>query len=375
MICIHNKISCSPSTLWLSVFVADRYVCSHHFEPELLELVAVSSLLVASGVHDSDPITSHTCAYQTKGLFTRTEIQEFSKELLCNFSIDTIVTTLQKIDGYLEIISSNPLILGALEKYQISVDLLRSLAYFHAERNLYDPVVAWQKPNLFAISSLKTAIITAFLNQNTTPSTLSSPQSTSIDSSNECLNTSSSQDEYQSDIDFIPLSTSTTCESPVVDVERFEKKKCLQEIIENLTEISGEDAHSIRETAILIAKNVNSDFYLTLHPSSPFDPQLLFGSGKSSQKRNSPGSSPRNIKTERSFSDTQLFTFEQSSKDYNQNLQTLSPTLNLCLPSSRTRSATTGLIYGLKASQSILRDKYSQMRYHRVADIVIPLFD
>jgi hypothetical protein len=401
VICIHNKISSSPATLWLAVLLADRYICEKSVDVATIDLIAVSSLFLASDVHDQNPIPSRVCQYQTKGIYTRIEIEEFSNELSFGLPVDkALVTALQEIDAYLLTLSAHPRVLRSLQKYDISLDFIRCLAYFHAERNLLDPYIAWQKPNLFAISSLKTAFLTAFFNQNmnTTPSVRS--PSNSVDSAVEgMLLASSSLDE--SDDYFIPLldpypmvtrSTSTsdasTTSGAADQCNSDPKRRCVEEIIQILSEISGESFEIIQETSLLIAKNVNTDFYLTLHPSSPvFEPNTFLTpvpcstQGRAAKRMSgSPSPSPRHIVVaSRSLSDTHIPSYEPPGKTTSATGTPQTPPppppLNPTGTPSRSRSVSNGVVYGLKAWPSILREKYSQPRYHRVADIVVPLFE
>jgi hypothetical protein len=425
VIYLHNKISSSPSTLWLSLLLVDRYICEKNVDVSLLQLIAVSSLLLASGVHDSNPITARTCRYETKGIFSLSEIEEFSNKLSFGLPIDTtVVTAIQEIDAYLQTLSAHPRVLSALQKYEISLDLIRYLAYFHAERNLFDPNIAWQRPNLFAISSLKTAFLCAFLNPNPNTSPSVRSPSNSVDSAVEgILLASSSLDENDEDY-FIPLqdpypyrSASNSDASATSGGEQLNsdpKRRCVDEMIQLLSEISGESLDNIQEISLFIAKNVNSDFYLTLHPSSPlvFEPNTFMSplscaaQGRAKRMSASPGPSPRHIVIpHRSFSDTHIPSYEPQGKAKTTPTAATTPTTPTATPTptptlppitipsmnptgtrtrtgtgtgtetpSRTRSVSHG-IYGLGACRSTLRDKYSQPRYHRVADMVVPLFD
>jgi hypothetical protein len=393
VISIHGKTSASPATLWLGVFVADQYIWENKSDlndDEAQQLIAVSSLLIASEVHDPpNPINCHVCAYlMKKGPLTKPQIEIFSNDLRTKrLANPSIVTAIQHIDVYLQAIFTHAFISSSLEKYEIPTDLIRSLAYFHAERNLFDPSIAWQKPNLVAIASLKTAFFSAFLNPN--PPAARSP-SNSIDSSAELISIlSSSQDEFHCETDFIPLSDALSTRSTSLSDASFRsarsesadpKRSCLEEIIDLLAEISCEESHLIHETSVLIAKNVNSDFCLILHPSSPqFDPNMLLSPApqlaKSIRKGRSPSPSLQPIAATRSLSETHLPTVNRAPTE----AQPPPPARLAMNPPigfpSRTRSVSAGYIYGLKAYPSVVREKYSQMRFHRVADIVIPLFE
>jgi hypothetical protein len=435
IISFHSKIASSTPTLWLAVFIADQYIWENrcNLDDRKEQLIAASSILIASRIHDQNPINSHACSYRLKRSLTREEIEEFSDQLSSNRPIDpTIVTAIQQIDIYLQACFTHSFISQALEKYDISSELIRWLAHFHAERNLFDPFIAWQKPNLFAIGSLETAFITAFLY----PTTPARSPSNSIDSTTPeiiaCA--SSSQDP---DDEFIPLdmmngrtafeghfrfstrasdvsvissrtasdatlissrtasdatwissrtasdatgmssrnTTRTASDASFIPDASFKsvrsessdpKMCCLDEIIQLLSEMSGESVRLIHDSALIITKNVNSDFHLALHPASQqLEPNLFSPVAQATARGRRGGLSPillaPTISVVRSQSETILHT------------STPTPTTG-AIP-TRGRASSTGYIYGLKACQSILRDKYSQSRYLRVAEKVIPNFD
>lgn len=385
---MHSKIvSSTPETLWLAVYLADRFICCEkNVDVAMVDLIAVSSLCHASNIYDRDSPPLRGFPYLTKGYRSRREIEEFSSQFLLEIPIDK--TVIQEIEVYLQTLSTDhPQVWTSLQKYDISIDLIRSFASFHAERNLFDPYIAWQRPKLFAISALKTAFLSAFSSQNLNPTPSVRSPSNSVDSMLEgMILTSSSLDGY--DDYFTPLRDPITRPASISDASATSgnadsdaKKTCAEEILQILSEISGESFEMMEETSLLIAKNVNSDFYFTLHPSSPvFEPNTFMSPSPSTQgratkkKSGSPGPSPRHIVVAaRSFSDTHIPSAESQEI----------PTPTPCTPStpdptgtsSRSKSVSNGVIYGLKACQSALREKYSQPRYFRVANIVVPIFE
>lgn len=129
---VHLKFKLVPETLYLTINLIDRYLEKKEVSRPKLQLIGVTSLLIASKYEEIYPPELRDLVYICDRAYTRTEVS-----LKPNYTIPSLFTCLSH---YLQIIEMEENILKTLE-YQITIPsahafLVRYLKAAHADKRI-----------------------------------------------------------------------------------------------------------------------------------------------------------------------------------------------------------------------------------------------
>ena len=148
---VHNKFKLQPQTLWLSVNILDRYLEKIQILRTKLQLVGISSLLIASKYEEIYPPEVKDCVYITDNAYDRQEILLMETTILTSLEYRiTVPTGYHFLTRYLNCIQAS--------------DRTRNLASYYAERNLQESDMLCVPPHKFAAAAVYAAL--AQQNQN-----------------------------------------------------------------------------------------------------------------------------------------------------------------------------------------------------------------
>jgi hypothetical protein len=144
MLDVHSIFKLETTTLWLSVNILDRYLMNVKVGRARLQLVGISSVLIACKYEEKTPPEVDDCIKITDEAYLREELLEMEKEILIALNYDIMVPT-----GY-----------TFLTRYLNAIDaseLTRNLASYYAERNLQEIDSLHQAPHLMAAAAIYAA--------------------------------------------------------------------------------------------------------------------------------------------------------------------------------------------------------------------------
>jgi G2/mitotic-specific cyclin-B, other len=142
---VHYKFKLQGSTLWLCVNILDRYLESVPTLRADLQLVGVSSLLIACKFEEIYPPEVRDCVYITDYAYTREQVLSMESKILRQLDYQICVPT-----GY-------HFMMRYLNSLNAS-DQLRHLSFYYAERNLQEYDMLNCPPNQFAAAALFAAL-------------------------------------------------------------------------------------------------------------------------------------------------------------------------------------------------------------------------
>ena len=142
---VHAKFRLDPATLHLCVHILDRFLSVQEVSRRRVQLVAVTSLLLASKYEEIYPPMVKDCVYVTDKAYTREEILEMETEILAklNFSISE-PTGYPFLQRFLFLANATP--------------LMESAANYYMDRMLQEPDYLTHRPSLFAAAAVCLAI-------------------------------------------------------------------------------------------------------------------------------------------------------------------------------------------------------------------------
>lgn len=142
---VHSKFRLDPATLHLCVHILDRYLSLQEVSRNQLQLVAVTSLLLASKYEEIYPPMIKDCVYVTDRAYSREDILEMESEILNKLKFNISEPT-----GY-PFLRRFLFITGA-------TPLMETAAHYYMDRMLQEPEYLQHRPSLFAASAVCLAI-------------------------------------------------------------------------------------------------------------------------------------------------------------------------------------------------------------------------
>lgn len=142
---VHSKFRLDPATLHLCVHIFDRFLSVQEVSRRRVQLVAVTSLLLASKYEEIYPPMIKDCVYVTDRAYSREDILEMESEILTklNFNISE-PTGYPFLRRFLFITHATP--------------LMEIAAHYYMDRMLQEPDYLKHRPSLFAASAVCLAI-------------------------------------------------------------------------------------------------------------------------------------------------------------------------------------------------------------------------
>lgn len=142
---VHYKFKLQGSTLWLCINVLDRYLENVQTLRADLQLVGVSSLLIACKFEEIYPPEVRDCVYITDYAYTREQVLSMETKILKQLDYQICVPTGHHfMTRYLNSLNAS--------------DQLRYLSFYYAERNLQEYDMLNSPPNQFVAAALFAAL-------------------------------------------------------------------------------------------------------------------------------------------------------------------------------------------------------------------------
>lgn len=142
---VHFKFRLQSPTLWLCINILDRFLSLKLIVRNRLQLLGVSSLLIACKFEEIFPPEIQDCVYITDRAYSKEEILTMEQLILQTLDYQLCIPTgFHFLTRYLNLINAS--------------EILRSLTFYYAERNLQEPSALIFKPSLFAAGALYAAL-------------------------------------------------------------------------------------------------------------------------------------------------------------------------------------------------------------------------
>ncbi|GAX11089.1 cyclin A [Fistulifera solaris] len=142
---VHAKFRLDPATLHLCVHIFDRFLSVQQVSRGRVQLVAVTSLLLASKYEDIYPPQIKDCVYVTDRAYSRDDILEMESEILAKLDFKISEPTgYPFLRRFLFISKATP--------------LMETAAHYYMDRMLQEPDYLKHRPSLFAASAVCLAI-------------------------------------------------------------------------------------------------------------------------------------------------------------------------------------------------------------------------
>lgn len=121
---VHLKFKLVPESLYLTVNLIDRYLEKEQVNRQKLQLVGVTSMLIACKYEEIYPPIVKDFVYITDNAYTKEEILEMERRMLqvLDFNIQ-ITSSFRFLERYVKIAKADPLIFN-LSRYLIELSLL-----------------------------------------------------------------------------------------------------------------------------------------------------------------------------------------------------------------------------------------------------------
>ncbi len=144
---VHYRFKFSASTLWVTVNLLDRYLeKNNEITRQKLQLVGVTTLLIACKECGDYPLEVHDCVYITDFAYVEKDITTMEVDILASLDYNTSVPTgYYFLCHYLDSINANR--------------TLRNLVFFYAERNLQEYDMLNVIPHHFCAAALYAALV------------------------------------------------------------------------------------------------------------------------------------------------------------------------------------------------------------------------
>jgi len=142
---VHYKFKLQPGTLWLCINILDRFLEQMPTLRSDLQLVGVSSLLIACKFEEIYPPEVRDCVYITDYAYTREQVLAMEFKILKQLDYQICVPT-----GYH--------FLTRYLNFMNAPDQLRNLTFYYAERNLQEYDMLSYRPHQFAAAALFAAL-------------------------------------------------------------------------------------------------------------------------------------------------------------------------------------------------------------------------
>jgi G2/mitotic-specific cyclin-B, other len=143
---VHFKFRLQTPTLWLCVNIMDRYLSAQLLPRNHLQLLGVSSLLIACKFEEIFPPEVQDCVYITDRAYSKAEVLQMEKLILHTLDYQLCVPTgFTFLMRYLNLIHAS--------------EVIKYLSFYYAERNLQEPDSLNIKPSLLAAGAVYAALV------------------------------------------------------------------------------------------------------------------------------------------------------------------------------------------------------------------------
>jgi len=142
---VHMKFRLTPETLYLCVNIIDRYCCHADIDRKKLQLVGVTSLLIACKYEEIYPPEVRDCVYITDRAYTRQEVLDMEQDIVKNLKFKLTVPT-----GY-------PFLVRFLTIIDAS-DLIKYTANYYMERTLQHYIFVEYRQSIVAAAAVCLAL-------------------------------------------------------------------------------------------------------------------------------------------------------------------------------------------------------------------------
>ena len=149
---VHTKFRLVPETLYLCINILDRYCKMVQIRRSKLQLVGVTSLLIACKYEEIYPPEVRDCVFITDRAYTSSEVLDMEQDIVhrLGFKI-TVPTAYPFLRRFLSMINAS-----ALTKHAAS---------YYTERTLQEHDMLFYKPSLICIAAVVLAVNNADLSQ------------------------------------------------------------------------------------------------------------------------------------------------------------------------------------------------------------------
>lgn len=109
-VCKHFK--CDQETLFLSIYIMDKYLNLNNIKKSELQLVAITSFFIASKYEEKNNVLADDCTNITSNSYSRYQIFKMERDILCGLKFELNIVSINYFLGlYFVITNSNERIL------------------------------------------------------------------------------------------------------------------------------------------------------------------------------------------------------------------------------------------------------------------------
>lgn len=142
---VHTKFRLLPETLYLCINILDRYLCQAMVPRKKLQLVGVTSLLLACKYEEIYPPEVKDCVYITDRAYTRQDVLDMEAHIVKTLQFRmTVPTGHPFLKRFLDIVNASKLI--------------QNLANFYMERMLQEYGTLSHRPSIVAATAVSLAL-------------------------------------------------------------------------------------------------------------------------------------------------------------------------------------------------------------------------
>jgi hypothetical protein len=138
---VHMKFRLMPETLYLSVNIIDRYLSIVQVERQKLQLVGVTSLLIACKYEEIYPPEVKDCVYITDRAYTRQDVLDMEAHIV------------KKLQFRMTVPTGHPFLVRYLHIIK-ATKLMKNLANYYMERMLQEYSTLSYRPSLVAAAAV-----------------------------------------------------------------------------------------------------------------------------------------------------------------------------------------------------------------------------
>jgi hypothetical protein len=126
LINIHGKFKLLPETLFITINLIDRYLSVNRIEKDIIQLVGVAALLIATKYEEIYPPTVKDFIYVTKNAYKRSEILDMERHILFTLEFEVQETSSYRfLERYAKVARGDSVVFF-LSQYLIELALLDS---------------------------------------------------------------------------------------------------------------------------------------------------------------------------------------------------------------------------------------------------------
>lgn len=155
---VHFKFKLPDQTIWLCVNILDRYLGKVFVSRNLLQLVGITSLFIASKFDGSMVPSVCECVFLSDNAFKQSDIINMEQSIL------------KEINFQLNIPIIYHFLVRFLSYSMKNNERLKLISFYCAERGLQEEFILSFSPSLYAASAIYCGLRTIFLDDNSTTS-------------------------------------------------------------------------------------------------------------------------------------------------------------------------------------------------------------